>query len=78
MDATSQFVFRAPQSFIDETAEAARSSGMSRSEYARRAIEAANVQAMQSRMAVLSRQLADQGAVESEALDESTPDGLVP
>ncbi|MBA3625912.1 MAG: antitoxin of toxin-antitoxin stability system [Methylibium sp.] len=76
METTSQFVFRAPESFVRETAEAARLSGLSRSEYARRAIEEANARAMQMRMAALSRRLAGQTADENEALDGSAPDGL--
>lgn len=76
METTSQFVFRAPESFVRETAEAARLSGLSRSEYARRAIEEANARAMQMRMAALSRRLAGQMADENEALDGSAPDGL--
>lgn len=78
METTSQFVFRAPESFVRETAEAARLSGLSRSEYARRAIEEANARAMQGRIATLSRKLAAQTTSEADALDGSAPDGLQP
>ncbi len=74
---TSQFAFRVPESFVRETTEAARLSGLSRSEYARRAIEEANTRAMQGRMAALSRSLAEQSAAEAEALDGSVSDGLL-
>lgn len=78
MESTSQFVFRAPDSFVRETAEAARLSGLSRSEYARRAIEEANARAMRDRIASLSRQLAAQTVTEVEALDAAANDSLVP
>lgn len=76
METTSQFVFRVPESFVRETTEAARLSGLSRSEYARRAIEEANARAMQGRIAALSRRLAEQTTAEAEALDGSVSDGL--
>jgi hypothetical protein len=76
METTSQFMFRAPDSFVRETTEAARLSGLSRSEYARRAIEEANARAMQGRISALSHQLAAQTATEVEALDDSSADDL--
>ena len=76
MEATSQFIFRVPESFVRETAEAARLSGMTRSEYARRAIEEANARAMRTRISALSRELAAQTSAETLALDGSSPDGL--
>lgn len=76
MESTTQFAFRAPESFVRETAEAARASGLSRSEYARRAIEAANALAMHGRVAQLARRLAAQTAAETAALDGASPDGL--
>ena len=78
METTSQFVFRVPDSFVRETTEAARLSGLSRSEYARRDIEEANTRAMHARMAALSRSLALQSAAEAEVLDGSVSDGLLP
>jgi hypothetical protein len=74
METTSQFMFRAPDSFVRETTEAARLSGLSRSEYARRAIEEANTRAMQGRITALSHQLAAQTAAEVEALDGASAD----
>jgi hypothetical protein len=76
MDSTSQFIFRAPESFVRETTEAARLSGMSRSEYARQAIEVANARAMHNRIAGLSRRLTAQAAGEVDALDGTAGDGL--
>lgn len=76
METTTQFVFRAPESFVRETTEAARLSGLSRSEYARRAIEQANARAMQVRITALSRQLSSRIANEVEELDSTASDGL--
>ena len=76
MEATSQFAFRAPESFVRETTEAARLSGLSRSAYARRVIEEANARAMRGRIAALSLQLAEQTKAEAEALDGAVTDGL--
>lgn len=76
MEATTQFAFRAPESFVRETAQAARLSGLSRSEYARRAIEESNARAMKGRIAALSRLLAGQTEAEAEALDATVTDGL--
>ncbi len=53
-----------------------RLAGMTRSEYARRAIEEANVRAMQGRIAALSQALAARTAAEGDALDGSSADGL--
>ena len=76
MEATAQFVFRAPESFVRETAEAARLSGLSRSEYARRVIEEANARAMQGRIAMLSRRLSAETQAETDELDATAADGL--
>lgn len=76
MENSSPFMFRATESFIRETTEAARLSGLSRSEYARRAIEDANSRAMQERIARLSQQLAAQTQAEVAALDGSSADNL--
>jgi len=78
METSSQFTFRAPDSFIGETTEAARMSGLSRSEYARKAIEEANGRAMQRRIASLSRRLAASTDAELDALDSTAADGLTP
>lgn len=76
MESTSQFIFRAPDSFVQETTEAARLSGMSRSAYARQAIEVANARTMHNRINALSRRLAAQTALELETLDGTAADGL--
>ena len=76
MEATQAFMFRAQESFVRETDEAARLTGLNRSEYARRAIEAANARAMHTHMAVLSSRLAAQTESMAEALDGSAADGL--
>lgn len=62
--------------FIAETEAAARLAGLSRSEYARRAIEEMNRRVMAERIAALSKQLAVLSSAEGEALDDATADGL--
>jgi hypothetical protein len=76
METSSQFSFRAPAPFIAETEAAARLAGLSRSEYARRAIEEMNRRVMAERIAALSKQLAVLSSAEGEALDDATADGL--
>ena len=78
MESSIPFVFRAPESFVRETSEAARLVGLTRSEYARRAIVVANASAMHGRIAALSRALAAQTAKENDALDGTSQDGLQP
>ena len=76
METSTQFSFRAPAPFIAETEAAARLAGLSRSEYARRAIEEMNRRVMAERIAALSKQLAVLSSAEGEALDDATADGL--
>lgn len=78
MESSTQFPFRAPESFVRETTEAARLCGMGRSEYVRQAIEAANARAMHDRIAALSRRLVAQSATEIESLDGAANDGIEP
>ena len=75
---TQTVIIRAPESLVRQTDEAARLMGLNRSEYARRAIEAANAQAMRAHMARLSQKLALLDADEAEELDGSAGDGLPP
>ena len=49
------FSFRVTRPFIDEITQSAKLAGLSRSEYARRAIEAMNHRVMRERIAVLSK-----------------------
>ena len=76
MEAQALFSFRATKPFVDETTQSAKLAGLSRSEYARRAIEAMNQRVMRERIAVLSKQLSAQSLAVNEALDGTTGDGL--
>jgi len=76
METQALFSFRASKPFVDETTQSAKLAGLSRSEYARRAIEAMNHRVMQERIAALSNQLSAQSLAANEALDDATEDGL--
>ena len=76
METQSLFSFRVTKPFVDETTQSAKLAGLSRSEYARRAIEEMNRRVMRERIAMLSKQLSAQSLAENEALDDSTADGL--
>jgi hypothetical protein len=76
MEAPALFSFRATKPFVDETTQSAKLAGLSRSEYARRAIEEMNHRVMRERIAMLSRQLSAQSLAANEALDDTTADGL--
>ena len=76
MEAQSLFSFRVTKPFVDETTQSAKLAGLSRSEYARRAIEEMNRQVMRGRIAMLSKQLSAQSLALNAALDDSTGDGL--
>jgi predicted transcriptional regulator len=70
------FSFRIPRALAGKVQAAAKQLGLSKSEYARRAIEEFDCRMMQERMAQLSRQLAAHSAAAAQAMDESTADGL--
>lgn len=74
--AQTLFTFRAPASFVAETAKLAKRVGLTRSEYARRAIEEMNQRLMHERIGGLSRALAAQSAAANRAMDGSLKDGL--
>ena len=76
MEAPTLFSFRVTKPFVDETTQSAKLAGLSRSEYARRAIEEMNHRVMMERIAMLSKQLSAQSSAVNEALDDSTQDGL--
>ena len=76
MDAQTLFSFRVTKPFVDETTQSAKLAGLSRSEYARRAIEEMNHRIMRERIAVLSKQLSAQSNQINQALDDTTKDGL--
>ena len=76
METQSLFSFRVTKPFVDETTQSAKLAGLSRSEYARRAIEEMNHRVMRERIAMLSKLLSAQSFSVNEALDDSTADGL--
>ena len=76
METQTLFSFRVTKPFVDETTQSAKLAGLSRSEYARRAIGEMNRRVMRERIALLSKQLAAQSLAASEALDDTTADGL--
>ena len=76
MEAQSLFSFRAAKPFVEETTQSAKLAGLSRSEYARRAIEAMNHRVMRERIAELSKQLSAESTKINRALDDATQDGL--
>lgn len=76
MEAQALFSFRVTKPFVDETTQSAKLAGLSRSEYARRAIEEMNCRVMRERIAVLSKQLSAQSHALNEALDDTAGDGL--
>ncbi len=76
MEAQALFSFRVTKPFVDETTQSAKLAGLSRSEYARRAIEEMNHRVMRERIAMLSKQLSAESLAANEALDDATADGL--
>jgi hypothetical protein len=76
METQTLFSFRVTKPFVDETTQSAKLAGLSRSEYARRAIEEMNHRTMRERIATLSKQLSAQSLALNEALDDTAGDGL--
>ena len=74
-DLTS-FSFRIPKSLAASIATAAKRLGLSKSEFARRAMEELNERLMQERMAEISQRLAAQSAAAARSMANSTSDGL--
>lgn len=68
--------FRSPTELVQQTDELARLSGMSRSDYLRKAIEEKNARTLAERMVFLSRVLAAKHLEINEAMDASLRDGL--
>lgn len=71
------FSFRIPRTLAGNIEVAAKRLGLSKSEYARRAIEEFDFRMMQERMAQLSQRLAAHSAAAAQAMDESAADGLL-
>jgi predicted DNA-binding protein len=77
MDSLTTFSLRIPKELARSIALEAKRSGLSKSEYARRAMEEFNRQRMQERMAYLSTQLAAHSAAAHEGMESSISDGIV-
>jgi len=76
METQALISFRVTKPFFDATTQSAKLAGLSRSEYARSAIEEMNHRVMRERIAVLSAQLSAQSLAANGALDATTQDGL--
>jgi hypothetical protein len=76
MDELIAFSFRIPKLLAMGTAAAAKELGLSKSEYARRAIEDLNHRVMQDRIAALSQRLAAESAAAAHSMEASSADGL--
>lgn len=68
--------FRSTTELVEQTDELARLSGMSRSDYLRKAIEEKNARTLAGRIAFLSRTLSAKHLEINEAMDASLKDGL--
>jgi predicted DNA-binding protein len=77
MEDLISFSFRVPRVLAAEVEAGAKQLGLSRSEYARRALEQFRAQQMHERMAELSRQVARQSADAARSMENSGADGLV-
>lgn len=76
MDDLISFSFRIPKSLARNIELAAKRLGLSKSEYARRAMEEFDHRIMQQRIAELSVRVASQSAAASRAMDSTSSDGL--
>jgi predicted transcriptional regulator len=68
------FSFRLPRELAAGVEESARQAGLSRSDYARRALEQYQDHAMQQRMADLSRRVAQQSTDAAQSMNDSESD----
>jgi hypothetical protein len=76
MDELTAFSLRIPKSLAANIAKTAKQLGISKSEYARRALEEFYEHLMQERMAKLSKKLATQSLEAARSMDTSATDGL--
>jgi hypothetical protein len=76
MDELVSFSLRIPKALAASIAVTASRLGLSKSEYARRAMEEFEQRLMQERIADLSRQLAAHSASAARSMEGSTSDGL--
>jgi hypothetical protein len=76
MDDLISFSLRIPKTLATSIAASAKRLGVSKSEYARRAMEEFEERLMQERIADLSRRLAAHSASAAQSMEGSTSDGL--
>ena len=76
MDELISFSLRIPKSLAASIEVSAKRLGMSKSEYARRAMEEFEGQLMQERIAELSRRLSAQSGSAAQSMQDSVADGL--
>ncbi len=76
MDDLISFSFRVPRDLAAGVEDSARQLGISRSEYARRALEQFQIQLMQERMTELSRRVARESADAASSMESSGADGI--
>ena len=76
MENLTSFSFRIPKTLAASVAATAKRLGVSKSEYARRALEELHARLMQERMAEISQRVAAQSAEAGRSMDASTIDGL--
>ena len=77
IDSLTTFSLRISKDLARSIAVEAKRAGLSKSEYARRAMEEFNRQRMQERMASLSTQLSGHSAAAHAAMESSISDGIV-
>ena len=76
MEDLISFSLRIPRALAASIEATAKRLGVSKSEYARRAMEEFEARLMQERIAELSRKLATQSAAMARSMDSSSSDGL--
>ena len=76
MDELTAFSLRIPKSLAVNIAKTAKQLGISKSEYARRALEEFYERLMQERTAKLSKKLAAQSLEAARSMDNGANDGL--
>ena len=76
METLTTFSLRIPKELARSIAIEAKRAGLSKSEYARRAMEEFNQQRMQERMTHLSTKLAAHSGAAHDAMESSISDGI--
>ena len=76
MEDVTSFSLRLPTALARSIEAEAQRTGISKSEYVRRALADFSQRVMQERIAEISRRLAPQSAAAAQSMDPSTSDGL--